>query len=560
MLFKEKKMKKTALLPAVLVVLSTALLVNSGCQSRASDSQSGLSVIKVWGHNKQITYNNMTTKLSDLYDGTVPSRYWDEFNAQLAKRGLKLDLTLVMNDQWSTAFQSLLASGRLNNYDWVAGPANTDERTRMSLIDQKRLYPVNKAIEQYSGGEARNFYYNTPWGKQYKALETLEDGNFYWVSHNMSSYYKEQSNPLGVAIVGQIRKDWLDKLGLPMPATTEEFYNALAAFRNNDVNQNGVKDEVARVESTSFGRSIAQWYGLGDNLISYIDYTVVSPWYQPNVKEFFTFMNRLYKAGLLVLSNESADMASNRLGFIQDYASEFWNEPNIVVPAGAAKPYYNPLVIEAVKGTSARVYDEEVGYTIYRNSIMCFIPAGSKNIEKAAKLVDYFTSDDYYKLAAYGIEGYSYEIGANGRPSPYASLKNPVARDMLLQLPEELWIIGIVCGFRRNDRDVEYTKVLNYGKENGYANFRTDFFTNYFNKKWPLVMGSPIEAFPTRTEVDRIAAIAPDLNTYSSELISALILGNKKIANWDSYIADLKRLGLDELIAIHQAQVDRGRK
>ncbi len=30
-----------------------------------------------------------------------------------------------------------------------------------------------------------------------------------------------------------IRKDWLDKLGLPLPTTEEEFYNALVAFRDN---------------------------------------------------------------------------------------------------------------------------------------------------------------------------------------------------------------------------------------------------------------------------------------------------------------------------------------
>ena len=30
-----------------------------------------------------------------------------------------------------------------------------------------------------------------------------------------------------------IRKDWLDKLNLPLPTTTEEFYNALVAFRDN---------------------------------------------------------------------------------------------------------------------------------------------------------------------------------------------------------------------------------------------------------------------------------------------------------------------------------------
>jgi hypothetical protein len=34
-------------------------------------------------------------------------------------------------------------------------------------------------------------------------------------------------------------------------------------------------------------------------------------------------------------------------------------------------------------------------------------------------------------------------------------------------------------------------------------------------------------------------------------------MGEKSLDNWDSYIADLKRLGLDEVIAIYQARLDR---
>jgi putative aldouronate transport system substrate-binding protein len=36
-----------------------------------------------------------------------------------------------------------------------------------------------------------------------------------------------------------IRKDWLDKLGLPVPATTEEFYSTMEAFKEKDPGQIG---------------------------------------------------------------------------------------------------------------------------------------------------------------------------------------------------------------------------------------------------------------------------------------------------------------------------------
>ncbi|MCB2478098.1 ABC transporter substrate-binding protein, partial [Listeria monocytogenes] len=39
-------------------------------------------------------------------------------------------------------------------------------------------------------------------------------------------------------------KAWLEKLGLTTPETTEELYEALIAFRDQDPNGTGLKDEI----------------------------------------------------------------------------------------------------------------------------------------------------------------------------------------------------------------------------------------------------------------------------------------------------------------------------
>ena len=43
---------------------------------------------------------------------------------------------------------------------------------------------------------------------------------------------------------GGIRRDWLNKLGLSIPETTDELYNALKQSREKDVNENGQNDEI----------------------------------------------------------------------------------------------------------------------------------------------------------------------------------------------------------------------------------------------------------------------------------------------------------------------------
>ena len=58
-------------------------------------------------------------------------------------------------------------------------------------------------------------------------------------------------------------------------------------------------------------------------------------------------------------------------------------------------------------------------------------------------------------------------------------------------------------------------------------------------------------------ELDTISSITSDLTTYSEELLTKLILGQQSMDDWDTYMAALERLGLDQLIEINQARYDR---
>lgn len=49
-----------------------------------------------------------------------------------------------------------------------------------------------------------------------------------------------------------VYKPWLDTLNLPIPETTEEFYQTLLAFKNDDPNGNGQKDEIPLIGNISW--------------------------------------------------------------------------------------------------------------------------------------------------------------------------------------------------------------------------------------------------------------------------------------------------------------------
>ena len=70
-----------------------------------------------------------------------------------------------------------------------------------------------------------------------KGIKTV-DGSIYSLPYIM--------DVLSPAITGKtfMNKKWLDKLGMKVPSTTDEFYNILSAIKKNDLNGNGKNDEI----------------------------------------------------------------------------------------------------------------------------------------------------------------------------------------------------------------------------------------------------------------------------------------------------------------------------
>ena len=64
-------------------------------------------------------------------------------------------------------------------------------------------------------------------------------------------------------------------------------------------------------------------------------------------------------------------------------------------------------------------------------------------------------------------------------------------------------------------------------------------------------------AVATVEENDAVDEFYTDLETRSEEILMNLIMGIYSMDDWDTYIADLQKLGLDRLIEIYQNRYDR---
>jgi hypothetical protein len=512
-------------------------------------------IVKVLGTNGQGTWAGRTVWLSDWVDGTVPSRLWEQFKADLAKRNVTLDLELIMEDQMETVMQTVLASGRLNDYDFVKGNTLSDAALQ-NLVDQKRILSWNQAIEQYSEGPAREYYYNDEAGQFFRKMFTLEDGNFYWINDTQEMYFIDPANGTGSHLASQIRWDWLQALGLGFPTTLDEFYNALVLFQERDMNKNGIKDEVAQVSLTGFDTGIAQWFGLGNQLVSLIDNRAVSPWYQPAVRDYIAYMNKLYRAGLLRVDSEGGAMQANRIGYYYQWTVATWDEPNIIIPEGALKPYFANFILRALPNIPERVWVQGAEGRIIGGGNF-FIPSGARNPAGAVRMMDYQVTPEFALLSERGIEGYTFNYDSNGNLDVLTS--NPAGLGVDIEIIAATNVmLGVALIIPRHMMtDMQYYIPL---MENQGYPLKGQWEERALRNTWPYIQeGGAYFTPPRAAETARTREITPDLETYSSELLTALIMGEKSLDNWDSYLADLKRLGLDELTAIYQARFDRGR-
>lgn len=102
-----------------------------------------------------------------------------------------------------------------------------------------------------------------------------------------------------------VYKPWLDKLGIDVPTTTDEFYEMLVKFKNEDPNGNGKKDEIplaARGVREDFGIEtfiMNAFLPVADNRISMKDGDVYFAADKEEYKEGLKFIKKLYDEGLL---------------------------------------------------------------------------------------------------------------------------------------------------------------------------------------------------------------------------------------------------------------------
>ena len=359
-----------------------------------------------------------------------------------------------------------------------------------------------------------------------------------------------------------IRKDWLDKLGISMPQTMDDWENMLKQFKtklgasaplmisygtNGGYNDTGLKNTF-----------LVGTYGIGLNYFSdagKIKYGSTDS----RFRDFLTEMAKWYKEGLIdpeIGSNSSqtvdAKVSNNKTGAFFGFAGgqigKYENmmasiDPNFKL-TGAPYPVLK-------KGDTNLLY---CSGTIVANPTVCVICSKSQHQDVAMAYLNYGYSKEGHTLYNFGVSGTSFEF-ENGYPK-YTSLitKNPEG----ISMQSVLMAYGYSSTQGPMIQDPRYSEqyLSSPDQQEALKTWAANESKVTPNNNW-----MPLGRLDS-TESSSVASSETQISTYRDEMLLKFITGIQPIndSSWNTYVKQLNGLGLDNDIKVRQTAEDRFRK
>ncbi len=457
---------------------------------------------------------------------------------ELEKRtGVKISFVHPPVGQGKEQFNLLVASGAselpdMVEYAWPNYPGGPDKAVSDGIILE-----LTDLIDKHAPNLKKLLAENEIYQKQ----SVTDSGILYgFPSLNVGKY-----RTFGGLI---IRKDWLDDLSLEMPETLDEWENVLRQFKE----KKGAKAPLTFMSNnidTSF--HFNNIYNVG--LSMYVDNkTIKFPQMEPGYRDYLERMHKWYEEGLLDAEYDTnnqtvvdAKMTNGTsgvtYGFIGGTIGRYVNAMKEKDPkyklAAAQFPVKN-------KGDEPRFLECQKE----ANTPFVAVTTNCKDPEAAVKWLDYLYSEEGMILKNFGVEGVTY----NEVDGHY------VYTDEILHNPNGLSIAEAMgINFRANQPSPGFNQHEDYLKQ--YYELpeqleALDVWTKYTDNAKETVL-PPIT--PTMEENEELIALKSEIDTYTQEMTLKFIKGIEPLSGYDKFIEELKRMGVERYIEIHQAALDR---
>ena len=442
----------------------------------------------------------------------------------------------------------MLSSGDLPDVFWAA---LSDAQV---LQNENNLFALEDYMEDFAPNSLATYeQLETDW----RTLATTPSGHIYGFLGRYESL-KENSGD-GIQI---INKAWLDKVGLDVPTTLDEFTEVLKAFKEQDPNGNGQADEIPYCFSEDMWcaplTSNMGWWGIGDGASVGADYMydkstrdgVVSGSVNTDeYRAYLEYFHELYAEGLIDPEGFSQNtevfstkIKSNQVGTYfcwtaLEYLTSEQEKDWVVLPP-----------IQAVEGVEPVANGIQNRSTIQKNKWV--ITTSCEHPEAAMRLWDYQARDVESKMTvAMGEKGKLWDEYEDG--SGYYFI---VPEDTTPEFTFEhmKYTYGVV-----NDpplMTIEETPV-NDGEISPSAALRDtmiDQVSEYFLPKEDEMPAS----YVSTEAIDRRTFMETDLFAYINQFRAQAVMNGFTDDEWNTYVAQLDAFSYQEWLQWYQDLYD----
>lgn len=524
-------MKKLfAVLMTVVLLLSLALVGCSGKTENTNNDASDPSSVEK-GDDSPLKLTVMAATFGASPAGTQVQLEWQKRMEAHIGRKLDIEWKYIPWGEYGDKFKLTLASGDLPD---IMTNKSGDLATQYGR--QGVVLDIAPYLEKYAPNY-KKFVDSTPNAKS--SLYTPE-GNMYFFGDGWSN----KDNNEGTVYGPIYRFDEFKKHNIKIPETMDEFYNAAKQLK-------GLYPDVYPV--TSFPWPKAQ------EGFMYMNHTSAGIYWngkqfaygpvEDAYKEALMFVAKLYKEKLLdpEIFTQSDDQVKQKATTGKAFmiplvwfgsADEFNSNQKDMEWGGSMIPKNEKY------GTPWKMGSVEPGQLI-RPYNGLLISAKAKNPELLVKMIDYQYSDEMIDLVNWGIEGVTYEV-KDGKKQYLPEILNA---DIPQKVLEPYGTggssrSGLVFTPQEFGSDVGKYKPMPFFVNGEFVNEKAFVITDKTGGKESI---APMDREPSiklskEEQASRNEVMTP-IDTYVEEMTTKFIIGEKSFDEWDSYKAEILKLG-----------------
>jgi putative aldouronate transport system substrate-binding protein len=527
----KKIMKRKMFLKMFSLVVAVPMILTSiaGCSSKKKEEKGVPTTTST-----ESGYPIVKTPLTLKYWAPIhpnASQYIKNYNENEAyqevekRTGIHIDFIHPVQGQEKEQLQMLVAAGDLP--DMIQGTNGNYNGDAAKGVADGVFLDLTSKMEKY----APDYYKLVNSEAETKRAVTDASGKY-------AAFYriKPVGDPAWRRVL--LRQDWLKELGLDIPKTVDDYEKVFKTILEKKnvapyvLNNNGIEEQFLWPNNVS-----ADFFLKDTKTIAYgqID---------PKFKDYLTLMNKWFKAGYI-----SKDFAGLQIA----QALTMFESGKTAVVVDSIDAEYAKAKAVNISITPAPfprlTADQKLFYTPRewaKRGEETVVTSKSKYPNEAMRWINFAFTEEGSRIYNFGVEGKSY-VMENGKPKMLDYILNPSK----FTSENANYILKIHFGPKKGDPDTLCNaSVVKSPDSLAMRRMWSD------DKNLDLSLSLPPIQLTAEENTAR-AKIMTEVNTYVNEMVLKFILGAEPLTKFDDYVAQVKKLKIDEAIKITQTAYDR---